>query len=456
MDYIPQFGGPLGGNTQDLSGLPQDDNLAQLELKRRLARAEALRNSEIPQGQMVGNQFVPPSWTQYLANAVSKYQGGKQEREAIKQYGEYTKTKAQKQADALRQLTGDLEGTKTVNQGSYQIQVPSGNAPQTENLGGMQPVQTGMKSIDVPMATTTTRAPTAADRYAAIMKYGSAINDPRMVQEAIMGGINQANKAEEVAGERTWREQQTKNEQEFNRIMQKDRQGFELSQQEKNFANQWKLQQSSQGFQAGQNQLNRQHQDVNAPLVTIYDPVTKQPKLVTRSQAVNAQPYSAAQEIKDAEKVKAQQQAGISAQQVLDQAQSLFSHPGRRAATGVSGWLGAGSIPATDAKDFAANLATFKAQTFVPMVSALKGMGALSDAEGKKLLDSVGALDPNVSEEAFVRNLQTATRTLYQKAKAAGLNVQEPEFLTNKPTQKSVPVLQNDVRSQADKILGNY
>ena len=260
MDYIPQFRGMSGGNTQDVSGLPQDDNLAQFELKRRLARAEALRNAEIPQGQMVGNQFVPPSWTQFLANAVSKYQGGQQEREAMKQYGEYTKTKAQKQADALKALTGDLEGTKTVNQGSYQIQVPSGNAPQTENLGGMQPIETGMKNINVPMATTTTRAPTSGERYAAIMKYGSAINDPRMVQEAIMGNINQANKAEEVAGERTWREQQTKNEQEFNRIMQKDRQGFELTQGEKQFANQMALQKSNQGFQAGENAKNRANQ----------------------------------------------------------------------------------------------------------------------------------------------------------------------------------------------------
>lgn len=304
MDYIPQFRGMSGGNTQDVSGLPQDDNLAQFELKRRLARAEALRNAEIPQGQMVGNQFVPPSWTQFLANAVSKYQGGQQEREAMKQYGEYTKTKAQKQADALKALTGDLEGTKTVNQGSYQIQVPSGNAPQTENLGGMQPIETGMKNINVPMATTTTRAPTSGERYAAIMKYGSAINDPRMVQEAIMGNINQANKAEEVAGERTWREQQTKNEQEFNRIMQKDRQGFELTQGEKNFANQMALQKSSQVFQAGENAKSRANTNSNAPLVTILDTVTGKPKLVPRSQAIGAMPYTPAQEAKDIQKTK--------------------------------------------------------------------------------------------------------------------------------------------------------
>lgn len=247
-------------NTQDVSGMPIDDSMMQLELKRRLARAEALRNQAAPQGQMVSGRFVAPSWTQYLANAVGQIQAGQEERQAMNKYGEYTKSKAQKQAEALKQLTGDLEGTKQINQGSYQIQVPTGESPQTENLGGMQPVQTGMKSIDVPMATTTTRAPTAGERYAAIMKYGSAINDPRMVQEAIMGGINQANKAEETAGERAWREKQTANEQEFNRIQQKDRQGFELTQQEKSFANQMALQKSNQGFQAGESAKNRASQ----------------------------------------------------------------------------------------------------------------------------------------------------------------------------------------------------
>lgn len=35
------------------------------------------------------------------------------------------------------------------------------------------------------------------------------------------------------------------------------------------------------------------------------------------------------------------------------------------------------------------------------MVQSLKGMGALSDAEGKKLSDAVGALSPKMSEKAF-------------------------------------------------------
>ncbi|MGS0735577.1 hypothetical protein ACVBEG_03225 [Pseudomonas sp. GG8] len=40
------------------------------------------------------------------------------------------------------------------------------------------------------------------------------------------------------------------------------------------------------------------------------------------------------------------------------------------------------TAPGTDAADFEAKLDTLKAQTFIPQVAALKGMGALSDAEG--------------------------------------------------------------------------
>lgn len=117
-------------------------------------------------------------------------------------------------------------------------------------------------------------------------------------------------------------------------------------------------------------------------------------------------------------------QASLSAQQAIDQANKLLNHPGRLMATGASSFMS--SIPGTDARGFKANLDTFKAQTFVPMVSALKGMGALSDAEGKKLTDSVGALDQSMPEAEFENSLKETMDFLYSKAKTAGLNVQNP------------------------------
>ena len=415
--------GESGGMPQQM---PQDDAMMQLELQRRMKFADALRQQAAPEGQMVSGHYVAPSWTQQLANLYGKYQAGQQEQSALKQYGDYTKGKQAKLAEALGEYQKSLE-PRTEQAPQQPATIMGSTGEMASNMG-----MVNAPARQVPV--------TANDRYAALLKLSTATNNPELMQKAIVGGLDYANKAEETASERAFREQQTKNEQEFQRLQQKDRQGFELTQGEKNFANQMALQKSSQGFQAGQNAANQ-------PLVSIIGPDGK-PRLVPRNQAINQQPYNAAQEAKDVVKVQQKAQNEISAQQVLDQAQSLFSHQGRKAGTGVSSWMG--SIPGTDAKDFAANLATFKAQTFVPMVSALKGMGALSDAEGKKLTESVGALDPSVNEAAFVKNLQAATRTLYQKAKAAGLNVSEPEFL-----KQSTGTQQSDVRSQADAIIGH-
>lgn len=128
----------------------------------------------------------------------------------------------------------------------------------------------------------------------------------------------------------------------------------------------------------------------------------------------------------EATKAQDQEQKSISTQEVLNGAVDLYNHPGRKAATGASSILG--MVPGTAAKGFTAKLNTFKAQTFLPMVSALKGMGALSDAEGNKLTDAVGALDRSMQEEEFANSLKGITQYLYKKGKSAGLNLTEPDF----------------------------
>ncbi|WP_312212331.1 phage DNA ejection protein [Pseudescherichia sp.] len=83
----------------------------------------------------------------------------------------------------------------------------------------------------------------------------------------------------------------------------------------------------------------------------------------------------------------------------LDSLGEIEKSPGLAKAVGVRSAFP--TIPGSDAANFEARLDTFKAQTFLPMVASLKGMGALSDAEGKKLSDAVGALSPKMSEDAF-------------------------------------------------------
>jgi len=85
--------------------MPQDDAMMQLELQRRMKFADALRQQEAPQGQMVSGHYVAPSWTQNLASLANKYIAGQNEKEAMQQYGEAQTSKAQKLGELMKGQT---------------------------------------------------------------------------------------------------------------------------------------------------------------------------------------------------------------------------------------------------------------------------------------------------------------------------------------------------------------
>jgi hypothetical protein len=82
----------------------------------------------------------------------------------------------------------------------------------------------------------------------------------------------------------------------------------------------------------------------------------------------------------------------------------LSTHKGLERSVGLMGKLP--TMPGSDSANFQAELDTFQSQAFVPMVAQLKGMGALSDAEGRKLTQAVGALNPNMGEKAFRESIE--------------------------------------------------
>jgi hypothetical protein len=98
----------------------------------------------------------------------------------------------------------------------------------------------------------------------------------------------------------------------------------------------------------------------------------------------------------------------------IESGKRLKKHPGFGAMVGsgfdpqsffkIKPWSGE-PIAGTSAADFKAELDAMRAQVFLPMVQSMKGMGALSNAEGQKLTDAIGALDPNMSEAAFLSSL---------------------------------------------------
>ncbi|EHT7868033.1 phage DNA ejection protein [Escherichia coli] len=119
----------------------------------------------------------------------------------------------------------------------------------------------------------------------------------------------------------------------------------------------------------------------------------------------------------------------------LDSLNEIEQSPGLSKAVGIRSAFP--TVPGSDAANFEARLDTFKAQTFLPMVQSLKGMGALSDAEGKKLSDAVGALSPKMSEKAFRDSIGKIRNQLESKLSTVKKQFDYQEPVQNTPAQQS-------------------
>jgi hypothetical protein len=192
----------LFGNQEEL---PQDDTMMQLELQRRMKFADALRNQEAPQGQMVSGHYVAPSWTQQLSRLANNYVGGQQEQEAMKKYGDYKAAENTKMIDALKKFGKAFEPT-TQTQTTYAPGVgkelaigdtvqtapnysPTSNA--SEMVAPTSPYgtqnMTGNAVTSVPTTTTTMVQPNENTIRQAYIDYATATKKPQLI-EALMTG----------------------------------------------------------------------------------------------------------------------------------------------------------------------------------------------------------------------------------------------------------------------------
>lgn len=119
---------------------------------------------------------------------------------------------------------------------------------------------------------------------------------------------------------------------------------------------------------------------------------------------------------KQSEKVNAGQDTLDGLTQSLTTVDAVMRHPGLSKGTGFGGdamsW-----VNGSDAADFRAQLAVLKSQAFLSSVAGMKGTGALSDAEGKRLESAIAALDTSQSPEQMRNQLGVIKSTL-EKAQA--------------------------------------
>jgi hypothetical protein len=116
------------------------------------------------------------------------------------------------------------------------------------------------------------------------------------------------------------------------------------------------------------------------------------------------------QEIEASDRIAVAEGALSTLDNTISGAERLLSHPGLEAATGATS-IFMGSIPGTEAREFTGLVETLKSQTFLAEVEKMKGMGALSENEGKKIAASVANLDLGQSSDAFKGNLRSALKT---------------------------------------------
>lgn len=97
-------------------------------------------------------------------------------------------------------------------------------------------------------------------------------------------------------------------------------------------------------------------------------------------------------------------------QSSIDTVDRLLEGEGLESAAGVSSVFP--TVPGSRAADFEAQLETLQSQAFLTQVEKMKGLGALSENEGKKLGAAIGSLDLRMSDAALRKELKRIKTTL--------------------------------------------
>lgn len=103
------------------------------KLMRQQAMVDSLRQNatSAPQGQMVGNQFVAPSWTQYASQLGNAFMARGGQKKLDDAYGKYNTT----QGDMLRQMQQRMAQRRAMSTGT----TPASMVPPTGSVGVKRP-----------------------------------------------------------------------------------------------------------------------------------------------------------------------------------------------------------------------------------------------------------------------------------------------------------------------------
>lgn len=116
------------------------------------------------------------------------------------------------------------------------------------------------------------------------------------------------------------------------------------------------------------------------------------------------------------------------AEQAVAVIDSLLKHPGRAAATGLSGQLDPRNyIAGTSATDFRVALKQLEGKAFLEAFESLKGGGQITEVEGNKATQAVARLDRAQSDKEFVSALNDLKRIVTTGMDRARMKASQPQ-----------------------------
>lgn len=85
-------------------------------------------------------------------------------------------------------------------------------------------------------------------------------------------------------------------------------------------------------------------------------------------------------------------------------------------------------LPGSDSQTVKAKIETLKSQSFLNEVEKMKGLGALTEAEGQRLVSAIGSLDRDMPEKAFIAELNKIKGYMTSRKDAAAkkYGIQQP------------------------------
>lgn len=114
----------------------------------------------------------------------------------------------------------------------------------------------------------------------------------------------------------------------------------------------------------------------------------------------------------------------------------ILGSPGLTSVVGVPGITK--FLPGTDAQRTVGLIDTLKSQTFLGEVEKMKGLGALTEAEGAKITSAVGSLNTSMREEDFKRSLGQI-RNYFEQGKQRTLKKYGSVLKPSEPAQSATP-----------------